>query len=304
MGKKKKTPFQINIEYIIIVFLMRIFSLLPYKLASDIGGVMGIMGYYLDKRHRAITLNNLAMAFPDSDRKRVIMLARRTFENLGRSAAEVIHISNRKTPFIHKFFDKWVTIDGKDNLEGAINKGKGVIYLTAHFGNWELMALRLGANDCALNIIVRPLDNPKIDRLITGMRSLTGSKIMPKKNVLLSVLRLLKKGEALCILIDQNTSRELGVFVNFFGTPAATNKGPAIIAMKSGAVVIPTLIIREGKYRHRLVYGEELVLHKTGNMEKDILSNTEMFTNNLESYIRKYPDQWFWMHRRWKTRPE
>lgn len=283
---------------------MKIFSILPYKLASDIGGGIGIIGYYIDKRHRTITLNNLAMAFPDSDSKRLIILARKTFENLGRSAAEVIHISNRKTSSVYNFLNKWITIDGKANLEGAINKGKGVIYLTAHFGNWESMALILGANDCALNIIVRPLDNPKIDRLITRMRSLTGAKIMPKKNVLLNVLRMLKKGEALCILIDQNTSRELGVFVDFFGTPAATNRGPAIIAMKSGAVVIPTLIIREGRYRHRLVYGEELVLHKTGNMEKDILSNTEMFTNTIESYIRRYPDQWFWLHRRWKTRPE
>ena len=304
MARKKKSVLTINIEYIIVLFLMKLLSLLPYKIASDIGGFLGIAGYHLDKRHRNITLQNLRMAFPDIDNNREVILAKNTFHNMGRSTAEIIHVASKGATTVNNSIHNWVTVEGKGHLDKAIKKGKGVIYLSAHFGNWELMSLTIGTNDCPYNVIVRPLDNPKLDRLLTVMRSITGAKIMPKKNVLLDVLKRLKRGEALAILIDQNTSRELGVFVNFFSTPAATNKGPAIIAMKSGAAVIPTLMVREGRYRHRLIYGEELVLHKTGNLEKDIFLNTELFTNNLESYIRKYPDQWFWMHRRWKTRPE
>lgn len=303
MAKKKKSGFAINIEYIIVLILMKVLSILPYRVVSDIGGVIGIMGYYLDSRHRRITQNNLARAFPDLEEKLVINLAKMAYKNLGRSAAEAIYLATKNPAYIHKFLNKWITIEGKDNLSTETKKGNGVIYLTGHFGNWELMGISFGINDSPYNVIVRPLDNPKINNILLTLRGITGGKIMPKKNVLRDVLRCLKKGEALAILIDQNTSRELGVFVNFFGTPAATNKGPAIIAMKSGASVIPTFLIREGKYRHRLIYGEAVNLCKSGDKEKDIYANTALFTKILESYILKYPDHWFWMHQRWKTKP-
>lgn len=304
MAKKKKNQFAINIEYIIVLVLMKVLSILPYRLVSDIGGGIGLLGYYSDSRHRNITLKNLERAFPDLEYKLVINLAKKAYKNLGRSAAEAIYVATKNPAYVHKFLNKWITIEGKDNLSTEIKKGNGVIYLTGHFGNWELTGITLGTNACPYNVIVRPLDNPKINNILLTLRGITGGTIMPKKNVLRDVLRCLKKGEALAILIDQNTSRELGVFVNFFGTPAATNKGPAIIAMKSGASVIPTFLIREGKYRHRLIYGEAVKLCKSGDKEKDIYANTALFTNILESYILKYPDHWFWMHQRWKTRPE
>lgn len=302
--RKKKTPFQINIEYAVVLFFIKLLYILPYRIASDIGGLIGRLGYALDSRHRNITLINLRKAFPDADQETLITIAKSAFENFGRSTAETIHTASRKPASINRIISKRITVEGKEYLENALKKGKGLIYLSGHFGNWELLGIILGTNDCPYNVIVRPLDNPKVDRLVTGMRGITGGNIMPKKNVLLDVLKRLKRGEGLGILTDQNTSRESGVFVDFFGTPAATNKGPAIIAMKSGATVLPTFLIREGKYRFRLMYGKEVVLHKSGDPERDIFINTEMFTNILESYIRKYPEQWFWMHQRWKTRPE
>lgn len=302
--RKKKTPFQINIEYAVVLFFIKLLYILPYTIASDIGGLIGRLGYALDSKHRNITLRNLRMAFPDSDQKRLINIAKNAFENFGRSTAEIIHTAARKPASINKIIFRRITVEGKEYLDNAIKNGKGLIYLTGHFGNWELLGITLGTNECPYNVIVRPLDNPKIDRLVTGMRGITGGNIMPKKNILLDVLKRLKKGEGLGILIDQNTSRESGVFVDFLGTPAATSKGPAIIAMKSGATVLPTFLIREGKYRYRLMYGKEVLLHKSGDSERDIFMNTELFTNILESYIRQYPEQWFWMHQRWKTRPE
>ncbi|MBI5193082.1 MAG: lysophospholipid acyltransferase family protein [Nitrospirae bacterium] len=304
MAKKKKSKFAINSEYIIVLFLMKVLSILPYRVVSDIGGMIGILGYYLDSRHRNITLKNLGMAFPDLEHKRIINLAKKAYKNLGRSAAEAVYIATKNPAYVYKFLNKRITIEGKENLKSEIKKGNGVIYLTGHFGNWELMGITFGTINCPYNVIVRPLDNPRINSILLKLRGITGGKVLPKKNVLRDVLRCLKNGEALAILIDQNTSRDLGVFVDYFGTPAATNKGPAIIAMKSGASVIPTFLVREGKYRHRLIFGETVNLCRSGDKEKDIYTNTEIFTNILESFVRKYPDQWFWMHQRWKTRPE
>jgi len=300
---KKKSTLLINIEYLIVLFLIKFISLFPYKIASDIGGSIGRLGYYIDGKHRNITLNNLTMAFPEKGKREIIFIARKAFENLGRSVAEVIYITNRKTDDLKKVLYEWITVEGRDNLDHAIKKGKGILLLTAHFGNWELLGLTAATHGYKLNVIARPLDNPKLDTFINSLRSITGTNVYPKKGVLKDILKSLKQGEGVGILIDQNTSRSEGVFVDFFGQPASTNRGPAVIAMKSETPVVPFFIIRENKYRHRIVYCEEIPLHRSGDKEKDAVLNTKMFTKKVESFIRNYPEQWFWMHQRWKTRP-
>lgn len=305
MGKKnkKRRLWPRYLEYLAVLCLVRFISILSYKLASDIGGLLGRIAYLADARHRHISLKNLQRAFPERAAKSITLIARKAFENLGRSSGEFIYIATRSPQELLPTLYKWVTIEGRTNLDKAAERGKGVIYLTAHFGNWELLGLALGGNGYPLNVIVRPLDNPGIDRLLTSFRSITGGRVIPKKGALKEILKRLRNGEALGILIDQNTSRNDGVFVDFFGTQAATNKGLALMSMKTDTPVLPTFLIREGKYRHRLIYDQEISIHKSGDTGRDVVLNTGNATRVVESYIRRYPEQWFWMHQRWKTRP-
>lgn len=305
MGKKKKKSLLFRyIEYLIVLSIVKCISIVSYKMASDIGCFLGRIGYLMDSRHRGIALKNLNNAFPDIDGGRINLIAKRAFENLGRSATETIYIASRKPQMLHKTFNEWITIEGRDNINTAAEKGKGIILLSAHFGNWELWGIVHAGNGYPLNAIARPLDNPWIERLLSSFRSVTGTRVIPKRGALKETLKSLKNREGVVILIDQNTALNEGVFVDFFGTPASTGRGPALIAMKSGSPVIPFFIIREGKYRHRIVYCHEIPVHKSNNIEEDVLINTENFTKVVELYIRKYPEQWFWMHQRWKTRPE
>lgn len=301
--KKKKGPWLIYIEYLAVRCLVKFFSILPYNIASDAGGLIGRTGYLIDSRHRRIALKNLRTAFPEKNKDEISLIAKKAFENLGRSAAETMHIASNDTEYLHRILNALITMEGRGHLDKAAKQGKGNLILTAHFGNWELLGIALAASGYPLNVVARPMDNPLIEEILLSLRSKTGARVIPKKGGVREILRRLKKGEGVGMLIDQNTSRHEGMFVDFFGHPASTNRGPALIAMKSGAPVIPIFIIREGKSRHRIVFMEEVVLYRSRNIEKDILANTEKFTKIIESNIRKYPEQWFWMHQRWKTRP-
>ncbi|MBI5755964.1 MAG: lysophospholipid acyltransferase family protein [Nitrospirae bacterium] len=301
--RKKRRPWLDYIEYLIFICIVKFFSIIPYRWASDIGGFLGCIGYRMDARHRNIALRNLSIAFPEEGKGRLAGIAKKSFENIGRSAAEFLHVATQKADVVPNIIHDWITVEGRDNLDKAINKGKGLLYLTAHFGNWELLGITLAAI-YPLNEIVRPIDNRRIDGIITSMRNVTGASVLPKKGVLRDTLKKLRKGEAVVILLDQNTSRREGVFVDFFGHPAATNRGMALIALKSESPVIPLFIIREGAYRHRVIYAPEVILQRSKDLERDVISNTERFTKVIESYIRNYPEQWFWMHQRWKTRPK
>ncbi len=304
MSKKKDYNILTGyIEYIIVLVFVRIFSLIPYRLASDTGGFIGRLGWLIDSRHRLIAIKNLSRAFPDTDRKTLTLIAKKSFENLGRSAAEFIHIANHPPEAVNNIIHNSVLVEGSNNINNAIRKKQGIIYLTAHFGNWELLGIVLSVNGCPFNAIARPIDNRRIDRIITSLRSVLGANVLPKKGVLRDTLKCLKRGEGVAILLDQNTSREEGVFVNYFGQPAATNRGLALIAMKSGASIIPVFIIREDTYRHRVIYLPAIEIKRTDNLESDVITYTQKFTNIIESVVRDYPEQWFWMHRRWKTRP-
>ena len=301
--KKKHSNLRGLAEYIVVVVFLRILALLPYRIASDTGGLIGRIGYLLDKRHRNIALENLAMAFPGRDKEDIASITGKVFENLGRAAAEFVHIASHPPDAIKRMLNKWVIIEGQNYVNNALMNNKGIIYLGAHFGNWELLGQVLSTNKCTFNVIARPIDNRRLNRIIISLRSVLGANVLLKKGVLRDTLRVLKKGGAVGILLDQNSSKEEGVFVDYFGQPAATSKGLALIAMKSGASVIPVFIVREDTYRHRVVYLPEIEIKRSDNLERDVITYTQQFTSIIESFVRDYPEQWFWMHRRWKTMP-
>ena len=193
---------------------------------------------------------------------------------------------------------------GLEHFREGRSRGRGVMLLTAHLGNWELGALAHGAVEGPVHVVVRPLDNALVDRLVARLRCAHGNSVISKRHSARQVLKVLKENGTVGILADQNTVREEAVFVDFFGVPAASTKGFAQLAMRSGAAVVPAVAwwkIASG--RHVVEYGPPIDLIRTGDASRDIEVNTQRFQNALEERVRSNPGQWLWIHRRWKTRP-
>lgn len=199
---------------------------------------------------------------------------------------------------------KNVDFVGMEHFRRARSRGKGVMLLTAHLGNWELGALAHGAVESPVHVMVRPIDNPLVDRLVQGLRSTHGNAVIVKRNSARQVLQVLRNNGTVGILADQNAVREEAVFVEFFGIPAAANKGFAQLALRSGAAVVPAVALWDGASgRHVVEYGPEMEVIRTGDASRDIQVNTQRFQQALEERIRKHPGEWLWAHARWKTRP-
>ncbi len=272
---------------------------IPRFAAFFLGGLLGSVASRILKRHRRTALENIERAFGGNltrlERER---LAAKVFRNLGVMFFEF----NRMAWLDRDAIDSFVEFKGLDRIEKALKRGKGVILLTAHYGNWELLHAALGHKGYSLELVVRKLDSPFFEQFVRWVRTRSGINIVYKVKAMLPLVRRLNSNAVAMILADQNTVREEGYFVDFFGVSAATNKGPALLAGKTGAAVLPVFIVRDGT-RHTVEVGEELEFVNTGNKDKDGLANTAAYTAVVEKAIRSHPDQWFWVHRRWKTRP-
>jgi len=274
-------------------------NLIPLKLRIWVLQGLGLFLYAVDGRHRRIAQRNLALAFKNKDEKERAQITRSVFRNLGRILAEFSFIPRLNKRNVNRY----VSIEGLENFHRAHGKGKGVLFLTAHFGNWELMAASFPLLACPCHVVVRPLDNKFFHGIVERVRTWTGNRTVPKQKSLGRILRLLKEGEVLGVLLDQNMAWQEGVFVDFFGELACTNKGMALLALKTGAPVLPVFNIRQADGRYRVVIEPEVKLVKTADKDGDVEKNTEIFTAIIERYVRDYPDHWFWVHQRWKTRP-
>ncbi len=275
-------------------------NLIPLKMRIRILEKAGEWVCRLDGRHRRIARRNLEIAFPHfgaEEKKRII---RAVFRNLGRVFAELFFIP-RFTP---ENLSRYVAFEGREHLEKALKKGKGVLFLTAHFGNWEWMAAAFpmfSGRNC--HVVVRPLDNGFLNGIVDLLRTWTGNRTVPKEKGMGRILRVLKEGGIVGVLLDQNMDWREGVFVDFFGEEACTNTGMALLAMKTGAAVLPVFNIRQEDGHYRAVIEPEVQLFLCGDKALDAQKNTQIFTKIIERYIRDYPDQWLWVHQRWKTRP-
>jgi KDO2-lipid IV(A) lauroyltransferase len=246
-------------------------------------------------------MRNLALAFPEKTEAERALILRGEFASLGRQLAEVC----RFPKYTRENIEQVVVYDGLENYERAYARGQGVLFLTAHFGGWELSAFAHSLHGHWLHVVMRPMDNPYLDRLLQGYRTMHGNKMVAKDDFVRGLLGAMKAGETVGILMDTNMTPPQGVFVDFFGMAACTASGLARIALRTDAAVVPGFTIwdRElGKYRLRFDPALELV--RSGDPEADVVANTQKFTKVIEDYVRRYPDQWLWVHRRWKTRPE
>jgi KDO2-lipid IV(A) lauroyltransferase len=254
--------------------------------------------YHLSAKQRLITIHNLHRAYPEKDIAELIRIAKGVYRHLGLVAADFFEI-----PFItRENVHKWVEFEGLENIDETFAKGKGLLSIVAHFGNWEMMTVSFPMVRKPMNIVYRPLDSPVLENLTAWVRTLNGNTVIPKGGSGKTITRLLGNNNALGILSDQNVSAREGVFVDFFGRPACTAVGLAVLAMRTGAPVIPAFMPRMPDGRYRFIIQEAVPIDDTGDYEKDLFTNTQRFTKVVEAMVRRYPDQWFWLHQRWKTK--
>ncbi|MDX2169646.1 MAG: lysophospholipid acyltransferase family protein [Deltaproteobacteria bacterium] len=281
--------------------VLGLIGLIPRRLALRIGAWLGDILYLLHRRGRRVALLNLARAFPDRSPSEHRAILRESIRNLGRVAAEVCHFGSL-TP---QNIGDYVHIDDRATWEQlfATAEQRGVLVLTGHFGNFELLAYAHGLLGHPITLVHRPMNNPLVDRAITDLRAVAGTVSLPKKSAAKAALRALHRHQIVAIPADQNQTRRYGVFVDFFGLPACTTPGPARLAMLSGAAVIPVFLLREGASdKHRVLVLPEIPLARSGDRDADVIANTQRCTAVIEDLLRRYPEQWIWFHKRWNTR--
>jgi KDO2-lipid IV(A) lauroyltransferase len=270
------------------------------RVGAGLGGALGVLAYWLVSGRRRVALDNLALAFGPAlgpaDRRAI---ARAAFRHLGVTVVECCRL----------FFGppgallRRVRLDGVEHLKAALAEERGALLLGAHFGNWELLgAAHVLTGLPPVNVVVRPLDNPFLDALVTRGRERAQLRLIPKRAAIKGVSAALARGECVGIMLDQNAGRH-GVVVPFFGRPASTARSLAVLALKSGAPVVPAFIHRLPDGDHQVTLEPPIPPVRTGQSDRDVELSTARFTEAIERQVRAHPEQWFWVHRRWKAPP-
>ena len=290
-----------RLEYAPVWLFVKVMGVLPRWAVRAKGISVGLLFYLLHARLRRVGMRNLEIAFPAMPRRERRRIVRRLFVHLGRQLAEFCLFPR----YTKENVSRVAVYDGFENFDAARARGKGVIFLTGHFGGWEVGSFVHSLHGNPIQIVVRPLDNPYLDAFVDRYRTLHGNSTFGKQDFARGLLSAMKAGATVGILMDQNVTPPGGVFVDYFGQLACTASGIARVAQRTDAAVVPGFTIWDkalGKYRIR--FDPALQLARTGDDEKDAVTNTALFTKVIERYAREYPEQWLWVHRRWKTRPE
>jgi Kdo2-lipid IVA lauroyltransferase/acyltransferase len=281
----------------IFVYAMR---LLPRGMARAIGAMIGAIAFRALGRLRRVGLRNLALALPERTAKEREAILRSEYRNLGLLLAEFCKMPNYTPASTSRF----IRYEGLENYLKARERGKGVLVLTGHLGAWELSSFYHSLMGMPMGMVIRRLDNPLVDAFVNRIRCQHGNRVIHKDDFARGLIASMRAGETVGILMDTNMTPPQGVFVPFFGVQACTASGMARIAEKTGAAVVPGFLLWEAsERRYVLHFGAELPVIHTGDAEQDAVNNTAAFTAAIEGYVRQYPEQWLWMHRRWKTRP-
>lgn len=280
--------------------LVRGMGLLPRGLARRLGAGIGWVAFRGLGRLRRVGLRNLELAFPEMSAEEREWTLARVYRNLGWLLAEFCLMSGYSAERASRF----IRYDGLENYLRARAKGKGVLVLTGHLGAWELSSFYHSLMGYPMSMVIRRLDNPLVDGFVNRVRCMHGNRVIHKDDFARGLIGAMRAGETVGFLMDTNMTPPQGVFVPFFGVTACTASGMARVALKTGAAVVPGFLLwEESEGQYVLHFGEEIEVVATGDAEQDAVTNTAAFTAVIESYVRRYPDQWLWMHRRWKTRP-
>ncbi len=290
-----------KLEYFAVLLLIRGIGLLPRGLARHIGAGIGALAFLALPRLRRVGYRNLQIAFPELSRAQHTAILRGEYRSLGWQLGEFCQM-RKYTPENTKNFLRY---EGLENYLAARNAGQGVLILTGHLGAWELSSFYHSLMGYPMSMVIRRLDNELVDQLVNGIRCQHGNTVLHKDDFARGLLSAMRQGETVGILMDTNMTPPQGLFVDFFGTQACTASGMARVALKTGAAVLPGFLLwEESSKSYVLHFGQQLELIRSDDHEGDIVANTALFTSVLEDYIRQYPGQWLWLHRRWKTRPE
>jgi len=273
----------------------------PRQPARAVGAGLGAAVYHSLSRLRKTGLRNLEMAFPEKTSAERNEILRGVYRSLGWQLGEFCKMSGYTAEQASRF----VRYQGLENYLAARERGKGVLVLTGHLGAWELSSFYHSLVGYPMSLVIRRLDNPLVDTFVNRIRCLHGNKVIHKDDFARGLLTAMQRNETVGILMDTNMTPPQGVFVPFFGTPACTATAMARIALRTDAAVLPGFLLWEPtEKQYVLHFGERLGLVRSGDTDADIVANTALFTAAIESYVRRYPEQWLWVHRRWKTRPE
>jgi KDO2-lipid IV(A) lauroyltransferase len=289
-----------TLEYWLVVAVARTLSRVPRGLARLLAGVIAFAVYWALGRLRRAGTRNLELALPELSASERTRILRGVYVHLGWQLVEfcrMIRYSAENTT-------NWIRTEGLENYMAAQARGKGVLVVTGHLGAWELSSFYHSLMGHPMGMVIRRLDNRRLDDFVNGIRCLHGNQVIHKDDFGRGLLLAMHSGQTVGILMDTNMTPPQGSFVKFFGLDACTATGLAHVARKTGAAVLPGFMIWEPlEHRYVLHFGPEIEIPHTANASADILAGTQLCTEAIESWIRRYPDQWLWIHRRWKTRP-
>jgi Kdo2-lipid IVA lauroyltransferase/acyltransferase len=288
------------IEYVPLWVIVRVLGALPRPAARMLGMSIARLTYRLHSRLRRVGLRNLEIAFPQMSLAERRRLLKAEFDNLGRLLAEFCMFPG----YTRENVDEVALYEGLENYKAASACGKGVLFLTAHLGGWEIGSFVHSLHGYPMQVVIRDLDNPYLSRLVERYRTLHGNSTFGKQEFARGLLAAMRAGETVGLLMDTNMTPPQGVFVPFFGVEACTASGLARVALRTGAAVVPAFTLWDGETgKYRVHFEPPLQLVRTGDDEADAVANTALFTRVIEDFVRSHPDQWLWVHRRWKTRP-
>ncbi|MDR3721273.1 MAG: lysophospholipid acyltransferase family protein [Candidatus Acidoferrales bacterium] len=289
-----------SLEYATAWVGLKLLGLLPRPVARFVGAGFAAVAYAVRTPLRRSAMFNLRLAFPewtDARRKRVI-------RGMVRQIGWMVGEFSQFPKYTRETIERIVVVDGFENFDAARRRGKGVLFLTGHMSAWELAPFAQALYGHPLHFLVRPIANKKVDALINGYRCRSGNRPIDKNRSARAILKVLGEGGTIGVLADHNTDIEESVFVDFFGVPASTTSGLARIALRTDASVVPGFLSWDDKRRkYRLRFEPAVELARTANEESDVVENTARFTRVIEDFVRAHPDQWLWVHKRWKTRP-
>ena len=288
------------LEFAAVWVILKAVGALPRRVARGLAAAIARLLFTFRPKLRRTADFNLRLAFPEITERARKSILRKMVRHLGWMAAEFARFPKLKKENIEKL----VILDGHENFLEGHRRGNGVLYLTGHIGAWELSSFAHALYGYPLHYMARPLDNQRLDALVNRYRCASGNQPIFKNESARVMLRVLKEAGTIGILADQNTMPEEGLFVDFFGKPACTTTGIARVALHTGAAVVPGYAVwDESLQKYRLRFEPPVELIRTGDAERDIFENTQAFAKVIEAIIRKHPEQWIWLHARWKTRP-
>jgi len=288
----------------VLYLLLRLFSvfilILPFRMAVSLGRWTGWLVCSLFTRVRGRVEENLSIAFgKDKEDPWIKETTKGVFENMGRSLMEILSFPKINKDNINSI----VEATGLEKIDRVLEGGKGAIMLASHLGNWELLACYASLKGYKSNVVARRLYYHRYDRLLNNYRTSKGTGVFYRDASAKHLLKILKENQILGVLPDQDVDSLRGIFVDFFNRPAYTPIGPVSLSLASGAPIVPCFLIRTEK-GHKMIVEDPIDVKPSGDKEKDIRGYTEQWSRIVESYIRKYPQQWVWMHDRWKTKPD